>query len=162
MRIFTFVLTSIFVAGCASITSIKTGQPGEYAFEKSRTYPQPFEKVWISSVDWFADHNVTIEKIEKSSGLLTARYLIKTNDTYLDCGKPEATGTLGPPKIDCFGALNVTIRSLGVNETKVNVNFFGEYKFEARSAWNGRLIVGNGRCVSTGQIEKEILGYIGR
>jgi len=159
MKLFAFLLVSISMVGCASI---KTAQVGEYPVEKNRTYSQPFEKVWVSSVDWFADHNVSIEKIEKGSGLLTARYLLKANDAYLDCGKPEATGTLGPPKIVSFGSLNVTVRSLGANETKVNVNFFGEYKLEARDAWDGRLIVGSGRCVSTGQMEREILNYIGR
>lgn len=145
-----------------SCASIKTVQPGDYTVEKSRIYNQPFEKVWVSSVDWFADHNVVIEKIEKSSGLLTARYLLKANDTYLDCGKHEATGTLGPPKIESFGSLNVTIRALTSTETRVNVNFFGEFKLEARDAWDGRTIVGTGRCVSTGQLEREILNYIGR
>jgi len=159
MRLLVFLIISISIVGCASI---KTGQLGEYHVEKTRTYNQPFEKIWVSSVDWFADHNVTIEKIEKSSGLLTARYFLKANDTYLDCGKPEATGTLGAPKIDSFGSLNVTVRSLGASETKVNVNFFGEYKLEARDAWDGHLIVGGGRCVSTGQMEREVLNYIGR
>lgn len=159
MNPFVLLLVSISMVGCASI---KTGQVGEYSVEKNRTYSQPFEKVWVSSVDWFADHNVTIEKIEKSSGLLTARYLLKTNDSYLDCGKPEATGTLGAPKIDSLGSLNVTVRSLGTNETKVNVNFFGEYKLEARDAWDGRPVIASGRCISTGQIEREILNYIAR
>jgi hypothetical protein len=159
MRFFVLLIAGFSVVGCASI---KTSQPSEYGAEKSRTYTQPFEKVWVKSVDWFASHNIIIDKIEKNSGLLTARYLLKTDDTYLDCGKIEAFGVLGDPRIDRYGSLNVTVRELGENETKVNVNFFGEYKLEARDAWDGRQVVASGRCVSTGQIEKEILNFIVR
>ena len=113
-----------------------------------------YEKVWTRAVDWFADHNVTIEKIEKSSGLLTAKYLIETNDNYLDCGQIKATGVLGDPNIERYGSLNLTVRQVDENSTKVNVNFFGELKLAANDAWDGRLVTSNGKCVSTGNLEK--------
>jgi len=146
------------LAGCASIN---VQPPVKYSIEKTKSYSISYEKIWIRAVDWFADHDVTIEKIEKSSGLLTAKYLIEANDEYLDCGNIEATGTLGSPVIDKYGSLNVTVRSIDDNTTKVNVNFFGEYKLEARDAWDGRRVTSKGRCVSTGKLEKSILAYIG-
>lgn len=147
------------LVGCANI---KVTEPTDHNFDRSQTYKIPFEKVWVSAVDWFADHNVTIEKIEKGSGLITAKYLLKASDAYLDCGKIEVNGTLGPARIQSFGSLNVTVRSVNENETKVNANFFGEYKLEGKDAWDGRLIAAGGRCVSTGNLEKDILKYIAR
>lgn len=145
------------VVGCASI---KVSPPVYQSFEKGRTYHLSYETVWTRAVDWFAGHNVTIDKIEKSSGLITAKYLIEVNQIYLDCGDIKVSGILGDPIVDKYGTLNVTVRSVSDQETKVNVNFFGEYKFQANDAWDGRLIINRGRCVSTGNLEKSILDYI--
>lgn len=147
------------LVGCANI---KVTEPAEHVFDRSQTFKIPFEKVWVSAVDWFADHNVTIEKIEKESGLITAKYLLKASDAYLDCGTIEVNGTLGPAQIQSLGSLNVTVRSVSDTETKVNANFFGEYKLNGRDAWDGSAISRDGRCVSTGNLEKDILKYISR
>jgi hypothetical protein len=157
-RVFVLLLLSVLI-GCASI---HVQPPLKHSFEKSRSYPLSYEKVWIRAVDWFADHNVTIEIIEKSSGLLTAKYLIEANVEYLDCGNIKAKGIVGDPIIDKYGSLNVTVRSIDQNTTKVNVNFFGEYKLTAHDWWDNSLVTTSGRCVSTGQLEKSILAYIGR
>ena len=151
------VIVTIFLSACANI---KISEPTKKDFENSRTYKKDFEATWIRAVDWFADHNVAIDKIEKSSGLLTAKYLISANDTYLDCGDIKATGVLGKPNIEKFGALNLTIREVDKNSSRVNVNFFGEFKLAASDAWDGRTITSSGRCVSTGALEQSVLRYI--
>lgn len=150
-------LLTVSMAGCASINV--TG-PASYTYDRSRTYQIPYEKAWIRAVDWFADHNVSIEKVEKSSGLITAKYLLKASDAYLDCGKIEVSGTLGPARIESYAALNVTVRAVSENETKVNANVFGDYNLEGRDAWDGRSVKSSGRCVSNGNLEKSILDYI--
>lgn len=155
--IVSFVVVAL--TGCANI---KVTAPADYSFDRSRTYQMSFEKTWVRAVDWFADHNVTIDKVEKGSGLITAKYLMKANDEYLDCGKVEATGTLGPAQVESYAAVNVTVRGVTESETKVNANVFGEYKLAGRDAWDGRLITAGGRCVSTGKLEKNILNYIAR
>ena len=159
MKTFAIGIVVISLVGCANI---KVTAPSDYAVDRSQTYKIPFEKVWVSAVDWFADHNVTIEKIEKGSGLITAKYLLKASNEFLDCGKIEVNGTLGPANIQSLGALNVTVRNVSDSETKVNVNFFGEYKLDGHDAWDGRAVSRAGRCVSTGNLEKDILKYIGR
>ncbi len=158
MKLLLSSIMVILLVGCASVN---VQPPVEHSIDKSRTYSLSYEKTWIRAVDWFADHDVTIEKIEKSSGLLTAKYLIKANDEFLDCGDIKTTGTLGSPIIDKYGSLNVTVRELNNNSTKVNVNFFGEFKLKAKDAWDGRLVTTKGRCVSTGKLESSILTYIG-
>lgn len=152
-------LLAVSTVGCANI---KVSGPADYSYDRSRTYPISFEKTWIRAVDWFADHNVTIDKVEKGSGLITAKYLLKAGDAYLDCGKIEVNGTLGPARIESYAALNVTVRGVSENETKVNANVFGEYKLDGRDAWDGRSVTSSGRCVSNGNLEKDILNYIAR
>lgn len=154
------IFISVLLLSLTACSSIKVTPPADSHAEKSRTYSIPFDKSWVRAVDWFADHNVAIEKIEKPSGLITAKYIINANDNYLDCGDIKITGTLPDQTIEKFGTLNVTVRSISENESKMNVNFFGEYKIQARDAWDGRAIASNGRCVSTGLLEKSILGYI--
>lgn len=157
MKKLVIVLLAVSAVGCASI---KVSGPADYSYERSRIYQIPFEKAWVRAVDWFADHNVTIEKVEKGSGLITAKYLLKASDAYLDCGKIEVNGTLGPARIESYAALNVTVRSVSENETKVNANVFGEYKLDGQDAWDGRSVTSSGRCVSNGNLEKDILNYI--
>ncbi|WP_321468064.1 hypothetical protein [Halarcobacter sp.] len=158
MKLLLSSIIAIILVGCASI---KVQPPVKNTIEKSKNYSISYEKAWVRAVDWFADHNVTIEKIEKSSGLLTAKYLIEANDEFLDCGDIKATGTLGNPVIEKYGSLNVTIREKNENTTKVNVNFFGEFTLQANDAWDGHLVKTKGRCVSTGKLENNILTYIG-
>ena len=158
MRNWHAILLALTVASCASV---KVTPPQQQEFDSSREYALSFESVWLRAVDWFANHHVTIDKIEKASGLLTAKYLIETNGRLLDCGDIQVSGTLGRKNIEKDGALNLTVRELGDNKTKVNVNFFGKYELQANDAWDGDLLTHSGRCISTGVLEKEILGYIG-
>ena len=158
MKIIKFGFIVLLVSGCASVYVYP---PANHSFEKSRSYSLSYEKVWIRAVDWFADHNVTIEKIEKSSGLITAKYLIAANDRYLDCGNVNAKSIVGSPKIDKYVSLNVTVRSIDQSTTKVNVNVFGEYQLSAVEIFWERTFTASGRCVSTGKLEENILAYIG-
>ena len=155
------VLIGLLAMGVISCASIKVEPPTQGEFEQSRSYNLPYEKVWIRAVDWFADHNVTIEKIEKTSGLLTAKYLIAANENYLDCGNINVSGILGDPKTRQYGSLNLTVREIDSQNAKVKANFFGNYTLEANDAWDGRLITFSGHCISTGNIEQSILSFIG-
>lgn len=157
MKKLSILILMLIVSGCASI---KVTPPVETTIERSRTYKLPFEKVWARAVDWYADHNVTIEKIEKPSGLLTAKYIQKLDDKAMDCGVIDVSGILGDPSIEKIGTLNVTVRSINDNETKVNVNIFGEFRLQASDSWDGRLVTSSGSCVSTGSLEKSILHFI--
>lgn len=156
--VYTIVLLSIFVLhGCASI---KVDAPVQPDINKSSVFDLPYDTVWIKVVDWFADHNVTIDKIEKASGLITAKYVFAVNDNFLDCGVIKAQGTLDEPNIDKVGTLNVTIRDIGASQTKVNVNFFGKFILEAHDAWDGRPVKADGHCVTTGVLEESVINYI--
>ena len=158
MKTVFLILIASTLTGCASVN---VTPPQQHSFDTNREYSLPFEKAWVRAVDWFADHNEKKKKIEKSSGLLTAKYLIEANSRLLDCGDIQVSGTLGSNNIEKYGSLNVTVRERGDEKTRVNVNFFGEYKLQAKDAWDGRIVTNSGRCVSTGSLESSILNYIG-
>ena len=149
----------LFVAGCASV-SVEPPQARDT--ERSRSYSLPFEQTWTRAVDWYADHNVTIEKIQKESGLLTAKYMLEADDKYLDCGSIRTQGFIGEPEISRSGSLNLTVRRIDEGSSRVNVNFFGEFDLKGNDAWDGRRVDHEGRCISTGLLERKILDYIGR
>lgn len=157
MKFIPILIIFALLTGCASI---KITPPADTDTNSSKIYDKSFEETWIRAVDWFAENNVIIDKIEKSSGLLTARYKIKVSDVLLDCGDIKATGLLRPAKIDKYGMVNVTVRDQGNNKSKVTVNFFGEFLLEGNDAWDGRQVTAKGSCISTGEIEKSILAYI--
>jgi hypothetical protein len=120
-----------------------------------------YEKTWSRAVDWFADHDVSIEKIEKPSGLLTAKYRLRADEDLLDCGDIQVRGTIGETRINRSGSLNITVRERTSEQTLVNVNFFGEFELFARDAWDNRQVTAQGDCVSTGELERRILDFIG-
>ncbi len=143
--------------GCASISHTP---PSTRNVETGRVYNLPYDRAWTEAVDWFAGTNIKIEKIEKSSGLLTAKYSLAAPKKYLDCGTFEVTGNQGGVNIERQGDLNVTVRKVDELRTRVNVNFFGEFRLYTSDAWDGRPISRSGRCVSTGLLEYSILNSI--
>lgn len=152
------LLFALALVGCANV-DVTPPVPQDY--QNSQVYPLPFEEVWLQSVDWFASNNVTIEKIEKPSGLLTAKNVIHDDSQLLDCGEFKVTGVIGKASIDKYGSLNVLVRSLSEDETRVSVNFFGEYKLQAKDIWERRDVTRTGQCLSTGELEQSILRAIG-
>ncbi len=156
-----FTLTAILLMVITGCASIKVTPPTDNYQQRKMTYEKPFEETWVKAVDWFAEHNVVIDKIEKSSGLLTAKHKLRANDFFLNCGDIKATGLLKPPVIDKFGMLNVTVREKGPNKSRVTVNFFGEFVLNGNDAWDARPVSTKGHCISTGEVENSILAYIG-
>lgn len=145
------------LSGCAQIA---TAPLPTAPVSSSRTEAIDYDVAWGRAVDWFADHNVIIDKIEKPSGLITARYTIQVGDKYLSCGVTSTSGFIGTPSVKQLGTLNVTVRHMGQNMTRINVNFFGEIEIKGRDQWDGSAIYWHGDCVSTGELERQILDYV--
>ncbi|MBT3915975.1 MAG: hypothetical protein HN731_19245 [Rhodospirillaceae bacterium] len=159
--IFKYLIVGVIATTLVACASATVVEPQATRIVKNKVYDNEFENTWARAVDWFANHNVKIEKIEKPSGLLTARYKLRVSDAHLDCGEIKTTAILDQ-SMSRAGTLNVTVRKLGLQKSQVNVNFFGEYVLSGKDFWDGRPVSKNGRCVSTGQLEREILNFIGR
>ena len=155
-NIFLFIAI-LSLVGCATV---KITPPVDNKIERTRTVNKDFEATWIKAVDWFAEHNVTIDKIEKSSGLITAKYLLKADSKHLDCGEIETSGFLGEPIIHRNGMLNLTVREISKRTTRATVNFFGRFTLEGRDSWDSRIVTAEGNCISTGILEDSILDYM--
>ena len=155
-NIIVLALISLILQGCASVSITPPIQNG---FSNSRTYDEGFEKTWSASVDWFADHDVSIDKIQKESGLLTAKYLIAVDGEELDCGVIKAQSV---PYLTVVkqGSFNATIRPKSSSQTVVSVNFFGTFDLTGRDGNRMVIISESGRCVSTGKIEAAVLDFI--
>jgi hypothetical protein len=153
------LLVACTLVGCGSFYQT---QPVERQFEKSRVYDKPYDFVWSRAVDWFATHNVIIDKIEKSSGLITAKYQVVVGNKTLDPGEIHATGLYHEPTVEYHAALNMLLRSESPERTKVTVNLFGN--FHAIAFWG--LLAKNGpdtldgKCISTGNLEKTVFEFI--
>jgi len=148
----------IWLCACANVSVLP---PPDRQFPKARTYQLSYEEAWLRAVDWFADHNVTIEKIEKESGLLTAKYTLRVDDEYMDCGEFKVSGVLSSWTVTRIAWLNLTVRKISESRSKVSVNFFGRFSLAAHDAWDGTPISRRGPCVSTGSAEASILDTIG-
>lgn len=128
---------------------------------KSATIAKSYDETWLRVVDWFAEHNVIIDKLDKESGIITAKYAFRSDDRFLDCGKIEAINASGEPFIQQYGTLNVTIRKENAASTRVMVNFFGKFIAKATSIGDPRRIIEtDGACESTGVLEKSIITSI--
>lgn len=89
------------------------------------------------------------------------RSRLGADKALLDCGDIQVRGTIGDARINRSGSLNVTVREKTREQTMVNVNFFGEFELFAQDAWDGSQVTAQGECVSTGELERRILDFIG-
>lgn len=103
---------------------------------------------------------MAIDLLEKPSGLITAKYHINDADNVADCGRIEVSGTYYKGTMIKKAVLNVTIRSLAEEKTRVNIYFFSDYDFKVQEIWNDRFVTSKGQCLSTGKLENSIFEYI--
>lgn len=149
------LLASALLTSACSIQVTKINEP---EVNNTRVFNSSYDSVWLAAVDWFADKNVVIDKIEKESGLITAKHKLKTN-FGLTCDKVELTG-LTDNGMNMHITLNTTIRDKKKKGIKVRVNITGRFEAFARDEFNGRTRSAKGDCYSNGEIEKQLFNYI--
>jgi hypothetical protein len=153
------LLLACTLIGCGSFYQIP---PPDKEIDKSRVYDKPFEVVWSAAVDWFASHNVIIDKIEKSSGLITAKYQMVVGNKAFDAGEIHATGLYKDLTVEYHAAINMLLRPETPERTSVTVNLFGNVRAVAFWGWLSRKgpYILDGKCVSTGNLEKSVFEFI--
>ena len=154
MKIILLLVSAILTTSCSmSLTKIQ-----EPDVNNTRVFNSDYESVWLAAVDWFADNDVVIDKIEKESGLITAKHKLKT-DFGLTCDQVKLSGLSDKGK-DMYITLNATIRDKKKKGTKVRVNISGRFEAFARDNFNGINHTAKGNCYSNGEIEKKLFNYI--
>lgn len=115
----------------------------EVAPQNFRLYALNYDFVWHRAVNWFHERNIVIDKMEISSGQISAKYLLEVGGGLLNCSSAEKASVKksGKPKV---GALTLKVSTESQTATRVTVEFIGD------------------ACKSSGQLEAEILNYIGK
>lgn len=158
--ILTVVLVSP-IAGCRATIGHRPG-PSHTVVSK-KVVEKPYDELWGRAVSWFAGRNITIEKIEKPSGLITAKYRLVMTDRELDAGEVTANGT--PMKVNLFrdATLNVLLRPLGETRTEVTCNLFGSFEafsVASKASMIPPRLLWRGKCESTGALEMDFFAHI--
>jgi len=158
VKIIALICVTIVVGACSSVGTTNL-QPTNV--ETSRVISVSYNDAWLRVVDWFGEHNIAIDKIEKESGYISAKYALGLDLTDLSCGEPTGNQGLYAAHFEnASGLLNVIVRKLGQNQTRVNVNFSGSVNVVIRNAFGMSLQSTTVRCFSKGIIEKNIFNSI--
>lgn len=150
-RVATLVLSClipVLSAGCASVP------PAQRDVESRIELPgASFEAVWNGVIDLFGERHWPITNMERASGFIaTDRLTVDRLERYVDCGRPSAFEGFSNHTV----RFNVIVRDLE-GGTSLAVN----------TAWSAVRTSGLDRthqvavtCVSTGELEREILDQV--
>ncbi|MBP0050098.1 hypothetical protein H9C73_15330 [Marinobacterium sp. AK62] len=145
------VAAVVFSSGCATHKAAPKAK-----IERQNVYQVPFEKAWNISVDFFAENGINLDKIEKDSGLLTAQNGSVGLGSYLNCGE---AGGLGSRFEDVNSRLNVLVRKVDDETSKISVNLNANAYVVRRNLYGHALERISVRCESTGQLENDMHAY---
>jgi len=151
------VVATLTLFGC---TGAGQKLPEKRNIQNSKVVNASYDETWNTVVEFFAVNNTPLEKVEKEDGLITsARHLRSRNE--LDCG--EATGQISwaSAKMENVGGnVNVVVRAVGKEQTKVIISVFGRGEIHIRNAYGNSLSAQEAACVSTGVLEKSLFSYL--
>ncbi|GAA3904257.1 hypothetical protein GCM10022228_13160 [Halomonas cibimaris] len=145
------LISGLVLQGCATHKAAP-----QINVERQQTYKIPFEKAWDISVDFFAENGISLEKIEKESGLLTAQNGSVGIGYYLNCGE---AGGLGSGFENINSRLNVLVRDIDEHTSKISVNLKANAQVVRRNLYGHALETISVKCESTGQLESDMHAY---
>lgn len=139
------VLSSVLLSGCAGY---KIVPPQEREVDNVTIVNKSHDQVWSEVINWYAENNAPIDKLDKESGLITS-YSVVPPAGSLDCGKIDGnwSASISIPK----AKFNTVVMSADAG-TKVKFNLFGE-AVASQIQPGGSKMETTVRCVSTGRLE---------
>ncbi|MEZ9197815.1 hypothetical protein [Shewanella sp. 10N.286.54.B9] len=153
------LLVPIFaLTGCAAAVNIIP--PTQTDENKVITVDGGYDKAWNGVIDWFAANHITIDKLDKESGIVTAKHKLLVDNNELNCGTVSGSGTyqmLGNTKTLL---LNVIVRQQTDDTATVRMNLSGMIYVNARNWDTGANISTTGSCLSTGLLERDLASYL--
>lgn len=157
MKKISFAVAVIVLSGCSAAINIMP--PEQSNVTKKIFVEQGYDKAWIGAVDWFAENHITIDKLDKESGIITAKHRLLVDNGELNCGEVVGTGTYQIMGQEKTVSLNVIVRKTDNEQATVQMNLSGEIFVSGRNWDTGANISASGRCVSTGKLEKSLESY---
>lgn len=148
----------VILAGCAGAGQIP---PAPREITNQVTLETSFDNTWSALIQWFAINNTVLDRIDKENGLLTTERFLGASNGMLDCG--EATGQISyaSARIENPTAnANIIVRNISDESTQVIISFFGQANSVIRNVAGGVVSSSYADCVSTGQIESELITYL--
>lgn len=117
----------------------------------------PYDVAWAAVVEWFANRNIPMEKMEKSSGMLSMQGEMAVGQDVVDAGEIDVSWSIGGVDVRRFATINVLMRPAGETRTTVAVNVFGRFAAYSKDFWWWSPQSLEGQAASTGKIEQSIL-----
>lgn len=162
------ILSLFLLLRCASSKYVAPAAPVVHVIEKDRIINKPFDAVWQNIIELLATYNMPIKNLDKNSGFISTDYKLVTGDVlqYMMCQGASSTFSGKVELTNHGGNLNVLVKKINEDSTKVTVNTFYSctankyryanlisttYVFESSSKVD---------CTSTGILEKAIFDYI--
>lgn len=152
------LVTSFAMVGCSGTMHITPAEPKP--IQSSFSFDTSYDQAWLLAVDWFAENNIVIDKIEKDSGLITAKYDLRLYPSALNCGDVQPSTLATVRSMNKVANLNMTVRDIDKDKTRVNINIAGSYNGTAYDEGWGKTLTFSGLCYSTGTLEQSVANYI--
>jgi hypothetical protein len=161
-------LTISLIFSCVSTKHVPPPAPVVRVIEKERNISKPYDAVWQRIIELLATYNMPIKNLDKSSGFISTDYKLVTGTVsdYMICEGAVSNFSGKVELINHGGNLNVLIRKISEDSTKVTVNTFysstaNKYRYE--NLISTKYVLESSTkidCTSTGNLEKAIFEYI--
>jgi uncharacterized lipoprotein len=161
-------LSLFLIQSCATSKHVAPAAPVVHIIEKERIINKPFDAVWQSIIELLATYNMPIKNLDKSSGFISTDYKLVTGEVsqYMICGGASSTFSGKVELTNHGGNLNVLVKKINEESTKVTVNTFYSCtanKYRYASLISTTYVLESSTkidCTSSGILEKAIFDYI--
>jgi len=161
-------LSLFLILNCATSKYVAPAAPVVYNIEKDRIINKPFDAVWQTIIELLATYNMPIKNLDKSSGFISTDYKLVTGEVsqYMICEGASSTFSGKVELTNHGGNLNVLVKKINEDSTKVTVNTFysctlNKYRYASLISTEYVLeSITRIDCTSTGNLEKAIFDYL--
>lgn len=147
-----FIALAIFLTGCMTYK-----YPQQIEFDKKVSVAVPYDEAWAQAVEWFAEKNISIQTMEKASGLIAAeRTAFSDGSRFADCGGVEGF----PPSSPDSMKFNALLKPVSSTQTSIMFNMISHYTHIVRDLYGREISRSTIDCHSRGTLEADFFNFI--
>lgn len=162
-----FLISCVLLMSCSTPKPVVTA-PVERIIEREKVIDKPFETIWQNTIELLATYNMPIKNLDKTSGFIASDYKLVTEDPriYMDCVGASSNFSGKVELVNHGGNLNILIKKITEDSTKVTVNCFwgctaNKYRYENLLSTKYIFVSGNRQdCPTSGTLEKAFFEYL--